>query len=158
MDRQELINGLSSSLRETLALFDRPAADLAKRYGPGKWSAREILIHLADAEAVLLERLRRILSEKAPLLLAFDQDRWVTGLRYDARDLSVAKLQFQAARQSLIELIKLAGDAADSKTGMHSENGPVTFGHIIQMVQRHTLHHLEQVRAALEGREWKKAG
>src|ERR1700679_4236370 len=43
---------------------------------PGKWSAAEIVAHLADCELVFGFRLRQTLAEDAPVIQPFDQDKW----------------------------------------------------------------------------------
>src|ERR1700722_20943569 len=62
------------------------AAKLRKRPEPGKWSAGEILAHLADAEIVVGWRVRSILGAPGTPIQAFDQDAWVTALHYERRD------------------------------------------------------------------------
>src|SRR5580692_3527445 len=48
---------------------------------PGKWSAAEIVAHLADCELVFGFRLRQTLAEDAPVIQPFDQDKWATVYR-----------------------------------------------------------------------------
>ena len=141
-------------MQQTLALFDGPRAAFGKSYAPGKWTLRELLIHISDTETVLLDRLRRIASEEKPTLAAFDQDRWAKALLYDSRDMHVVKLQFQAARRSIIELASGLDESVDAKVGIHSEAGPLTFGQVLKKVVDHTHHHLDQAKAAIEGRSW----
>jgi hypothetical protein len=152
--RQKLVDELFTSMQETLALFDGPRAAFGKSYAPGKWTLRDLLIHISDTETVLLDRLRRIASDEKPLLAAFDQDRWAKALLYDSRDMHVVKLQFQAARRSIIELAAGLDESVDAKIGMHTEAGPITFGHVLKKVVDHTAHHLDQAKAAIEGRTW----
>jgi hypothetical protein len=52
------------------------AQKVAMRPTPGKWSAAEIVCHLADCELVFGFRLRQTLAEDAPVIQPFDQDRW----------------------------------------------------------------------------------
>jgi len=152
--RQKIIDDLFSTMQATLALFDGPRAAFGKSYAPGKWTVRDLLIHISDTETVLLDRLRRIASEEKPLLAAFDQDRWAKGLFYDRRDMHLVKMQFQAARRGVIELATILDDSFDARVGMHSEVGALTFGHLLKKVADHTAHHLEQAKAAIEGRVW----
>lgn len=150
MSRQSNIENLNASMQETLALFDAPSAALEKRYAPGKWSVREILVHLSDTETVLLERLRRIASEDQPVLLAFDQDRWAQNLLYEKRDLKLARNQYESARRCVIELAALLDTNVDLKTGQHSEAGPLTFAQILNKIHAHNTHHLAQANQALK--------
>src|SRR5687768_58019 len=102
--RHEAIERLRQTHSEMLPLFDSSPALLAKPYATGKWTFRQVLIHLSDTETVLLDRLRRLASEPNPTLMAFDQDLWAAGLFYDKRDLALARLQFDVARKSVLEL------------------------------------------------------
>ena len=74
--REALVQDMFRTLHDTLAFFDAPEAAMNRAYAPGKWTLREILVHLSDTEAVYLDRARRILSDEKPSLLGFDQDRW----------------------------------------------------------------------------------
>src|SRR5438270_3808003 len=58
-------------------LFNKLGANgQEKTYAPGKWSAREILCHLADCEIVFAFRLRQALAEPHHMIQPFDQDEW----------------------------------------------------------------------------------
>src|ERR1035437_2507149 len=52
---------------------------------PGKWSIRQIAAHLADAELVGAHRLRQVIAEDNPTLIAYDQDAWTKNLDYARR-------------------------------------------------------------------------
>src|SRR5690554_1623724 len=77
----------SRSLSEAIAglspeeLARTPPADVAATLGG--WSIQQVVIHLADAELVYAERMKRVIAEDDPPLLAFDQDRWATWLNYE---------------------------------------------------------------------------
>src|SRR6266581_92471 len=49
---------------------------------PGKWSARQIVAHLADMELVAAYRFRLVIAEETPTLTAVDQNAWASGLDY----------------------------------------------------------------------------
>jgi hypothetical protein len=59
---------------------------LRKRPAPGKWSAGEILAHLADCEIVTGWRMRQILGAPGTALQAFDQDTWAAAGHYEKRN------------------------------------------------------------------------
>ena len=154
--REAVIQQLLATLHETLALYDQPAEVLARSYGPGKWTLRELLVHASDAETVLLERLKRLASENNPPLVAFDENLWAKHLKYAQRDLSLAKLQFEAARRGVIELARTQDAAVDARTGVHSEVGSLSFATVLNKVAAHNAHHLEQCRAIVAGKTWTK--
>ena len=154
MARDALVRDLTASMHAALAAFDAPEAALSRSYGPGKWTLRQILIHLSDTETVLLDRLRRIASENNPALIGFDENLWVSGLAYAQRDLALARQQFEVARRSVIELAKILSDNVDARSGTHSEAGRQTFGDNLRKIQAHTVHHIEQAQACIAGQRW----
>jgi hypothetical protein len=64
----QLIRQLQETQEQTLRCFMLSGDDLARTYAPGKWPVRFILHHLADAETVLFDRIRRVLSEPRQVL------------------------------------------------------------------------------------------
>jgi hypothetical protein len=70
----KIIEKLETTKVTTLNYYDLKAEHLDKSYGLGKWTTRYILHHLADAETVLYNRIRRVISEPKQVLWAFDQD------------------------------------------------------------------------------------
>jgi len=73
-------------------------ARLRRPEAPGKWSAIEILQHLADSEIVIAWRSRQILTEDRPVIQGFDQDTWARKLGYDGMPLAVTLGQLAGAR------------------------------------------------------------
>ena len=45
----------------------------------GKWSIQQIIVHMADSEAVHADRMKRVIAEENPQLLAYDENRWEVG-------------------------------------------------------------------------------
>ena len=77
----DILEQLESTRDRTLKYFELDADRLERNYGPGKWSVRFILHHLADAETVLFDGIRRVVSESREVIWAFDQGAWAKGLR-----------------------------------------------------------------------------
>src|SRR6516164_4494469 len=67
------------------ALTDVSEAEEDFVAAPGKWSIRQIAAHLADSELVGAHRLRQVIAEDNPTLIAFDQDAWTKNLDYSRR-------------------------------------------------------------------------
>jgi len=73
----------------------------------------------------------------------------------------LVKMQFQAARRSVIEIASSLDDTFDAKTGVHSEVGALTFAQVLKKIADHNGHHLEQAKAAIEedsGRSRRQVG
>ena len=117
-----------------------PADKLERSYAPGKWSARQVLIHLAQTEMALPTRARFALSQPGYAAQAFNQDDWMpidAGL--DARTALDAYL---AMRKMNVVMFR----AADrDRAFTHPEYGPLTVGWVAAQMAGHDLHHLKQL-------------
>src|SRR4029453_11880957 len=65
------------------ALEGATDAELDHQPAPGKWTAREIVHHLADSEMTSAIRLRRLLAEDRPVIVGYDQEEFARKLHYD---------------------------------------------------------------------------
>ena len=146
---EQLIRALERTRDETLKHFSLGEVDLARSYGPGKWPVRFLLHHLADSEAVLLERIKRVISEPRQVLLVYDQDAWARGLDYGRLPLDLSKRLYQAARAAAIFLAGLHYERNGALEFVHSVTGVRTLQDEFDKVASHNEHHLAQIRAAL---------
>jgi hypothetical protein len=104
MSPLDIIDQLERTRNETLPLFDLGTDALRGTYGPGKWSVRIILQHLADAECVYGYRIKRVISEPRQVVWATDQDAWSRRLDYGGGRLDTAKRLFEATRAANVDL------------------------------------------------------
>ncbi len=126
-----------------------PAAKLRKRPAPGKWSASEIIAHLADGEIVTGWRIRQILGAPGTPLQAYDQDAWAAEGHYEKRDARKSLEQFRVLREGNLALLKTLTPEQRKHHGMHAERGVETIEHIVHMHAGHDLNHLAQVERIL---------
>src|SRR5262245_66177886 len=75
-----------------------------KSYAPGKWSARRILVHLAQAELALTTRVRFAAGQDGYVAQPFDQDAWVT--LDDHADAGTAIAAFAALHRFNLPMLK----------------------------------------------------
>jgi hypothetical protein len=126
-----------------------PASKLSKRPAPGKWSAAEIIAHLADGEIATSWRIRQILSAPGIPLQAYDQDAWNVSGKYEKRNARKSLEMFRVLREANLWLLKSLTPAQRKQHGMHAERGVETVEHITQMIAGHDLNHLAQVERVL---------
>jgi hypothetical protein len=124
-------------------------AKLRKRPAPDKWSAAEILAHLADTEIVIGWRMRSILGAPGSAVQAYDQDAWNTSLHYDKRDARKDLAQMRIIREANLALLKTLTPEQWKHFGQHSERGQETIEHIVKMIAGHDLNHIQQMERAL---------
>jgi hypothetical protein len=128
-------------LRESLDSLGDERAN--KPPAPGKWSAREILCHLADCEIVFAFRLRQTLAEPRHVIQPFDQDLWARN--YAAYDAPAALAVFIAVRDFNTRLIASLPPEAFSKPVSHPERGAMTFQTVVETMGGHDLNHIAQI-------------
>jgi len=146
----DLITRLEAARTRTLPYFALGDEHLARSYGPGKWPVRFILHHLADAETVLFDRIRRVISEPRRVLWAFDQDAWAAGLDYSRMPLDLSRSIYEAVRAGVIYLGRLHYDRSGQLEFVHSETGVRTLKDEFDKVAWHNEHHLAQIEMALK--------
>ena len=117
---------------------------------PGKWSIRQIIAHLADAEMVMAHRFRQVIAEKHPTLVAFDQDAWAQNLDYARRKPKQSLETFRRLRAENYELLKELSESAFARTGNHTERGSITLLQIVEGASQHAESHARQLQEIRE--------
>ena len=120
-------------------------AKLRKRLAPEKWSAAEILAHLADAEIVASWRLRSILGAPGTPIQAYDQEAWLAAGQYGKRDARKSLEQFRVLRDANLALYKSLTPQQWKHHGVHAERGEESIERLASMMAGHDINHLEQV-------------
>lgn len=112
---------------------------------PDKWSIHQILIHVADSELVSTQRLKKVLSEKEPLLMSTDQESWANVLGYDQLDRETYLLLFELLRSSMLPILdKLTADQVE-RVGVYADAGRFTFKQLLEYRVQHIRGHLAQI-------------
>ncbi|NUQ81355.1 MAG: DinB family protein [Bacteroidetes bacterium] len=127
-----------------------PDGSVDYRPAPGKWTIREILVHLAEAEAVGFTRIRRAIAEPGSAVFAYDQDAWAREADYAHQDINLALTLFNALRDSTVEVLKSLPAEAFSRTIEHPERGTMTLTAVLDLYIRHVTVHLSQIRRNLD--------
>jgi hypothetical protein len=119
------------------------AAAAEQPRAPGKWSAREIVCHLADCEVAFGFRLRQTLAEDRHVMQPFDQGRWAD--RYACYTLQSALATFSALRQWNLALVRSFTAADLARQVNHPERGEMTLATIVETMGGHDINHLNQL-------------
>lgn len=122
--------------------------ELDARPEPGKWSAREVVHHLADSEMTAAVRLRLLLAVDRPKIVGYDQDVFAERLHYE-RPIESALEAFKSARRTTAELLELMTDADWTREGTHTEQGGgYTPERWLEIYASHAHKHAEQILVA----------
>lgn len=122
----------------------------ALRVEPGNWTVRYFLHHLADADAVLYDRLKRVISEPKPLIWAFDESAWAEEPDYANLPLELSKRIYESVRDAIIYRARLHYESHGHLEFVHNETGVRTLKQEFDKVAAHNEHHLKQIKMALE--------
>jgi hypothetical protein len=114
---------------------------------PGKWSACEIVQHLADSESTSALRLRRLLAEDKPVIQGYDQELYATRFRYNERDIVPALEALRAARATTGQILSFMSEDDWQRMGEHSESGPYGTEDWLKIYAVHAHNHASQIRA-----------
>jgi hypothetical protein len=125
------------------------SSNLEWRPAPGKWSAREILCHLADCEIAFAFRLRQTLAETNHVIQPFDQEKWA-GM-YGPLSARAALSAFSSLREWDLALVQNTPAESMGKKVTHPERGDMTFRGIVETMAGHDLNHLQQLDAIVAG-------
>ena len=144
--RKTLIEKYKAGYEEVVgALAGFPADKLASRPFEGKWTAAEIVHHLADSEMQSATRLRKLLTEPFPVIQPYDQEEWARHLHYQKRAIEPSLLAFRAARETTAQLLDLMTDADWRRLGWHSEAGSYHSERWLEIYADHAHGHAEQI-------------
>jgi hypothetical protein len=118
---------------------------LAAHEGPGKWSIRQVVQHVADSEVVFAWRLRLVLAHDQPPITGYDQDLWAQRLGYDDVDIAEAIVLFAVLRRSNLRLLDRATPDDLVRYGVHAERGNESVAHMMKLYAGHDTLHLQQI-------------
>ena len=155
----EYAQGLLDRLgeRNPLAVMEAAIAELRAAFdglddttirlpeAPGKWSMIEVAHHLADSDMVVGVRIRMIVAQDRPPIVAYDQESWVEKLHYREASLADVLAQFAVLRAANVRLARSLTAEELKRVGIHSERGGESAGYLLRLAAGHDVVHLNQL-------------
>jgi hypothetical protein len=121
-----------------------PPARSEQSYAPGKWSARRIIVHLAQTELALTTRVRFAASQEGYVAQPFDQDAWLA--IDDHADVRTALDAYVALRQLNVTMFTGMTPTQRQRTFRHPEYGDLSVDWVAAQLAGHDIHHLKQLQ------------
>jgi uncharacterized damage-inducible protein DinB len=146
MSTDDIVSTLTNSFPERLHFLNAlPTEKWEYRYADGKWTIKEILVHIIDAERVFSNRALRIARNDKTPLPGFDQDEYAPYM--DANERSVASLmeEYTAVRQSTITLFKNFNAKMWKRDGIASGTHLTALA-IAYIIAGHEEHHIRVIK------------
>jgi hypothetical protein len=148
--RKKLVDQYKDGYRAVSeALVGATEAELDAHPAPGKWSAREIVHHLADSEMTSAIRVRLLLASERPPIAGYDEMEFSRRLHYD-RPIEASLDAFKAARRTTADILDRISEADWSREGTHTEIGRYTMDTWLEIYSVHAHNHAGQIRRARE--------
>jgi uncharacterized damage-inducible protein DinB len=153
--RREWISQIAAAPSQLRAALSGLSDDqLATPYRPGGWTLRQLAHHLPDSHMNSYVRFRLALTEEAPTIKPYQEERWaeLNDARTAPVEVSLALLDSLHARWVL--LLRSLADGDWKRTFRHPELGLVTLERNLALYAWHGRHHVAHVTALRERRGW----
>ncbi|HEY2349017.1 MAG TPA: DinB family protein [Puia sp.] len=128
-------------------IYSLPEQLLYHRYRPGKWSIKEILVHIIDDERIFSYRALRFARNEKNNLIGFDQDAYAVFSKADERSLESIFDEYEAVRLSTIALFRYLPEDSLDRLG----HGTGTFNNatpraLVYHIAGHEQHHIHFIK------------
>ena len=142
----DLIDALNNGLAEASEFINSiPGQKENYSYAEGKWTVKEVLIHIIDAERVFGYRAMRFSRLDETPLAMFKENHYTPNSNAAARDIPSIKKEFEGLRNSNIEMFKGMNQQMMDFIGI-ANNNKMSVKAIGWMIAGHTKHHIKVLR------------
>lgn len=118
-----------------------PASKQNFRYAKGKWTVKELLGHIIDAERIFGYRALRIARNDKTPLAGFEENHYVKNGFFEKRTMKSLLEEFTALRKANVELFKNLDDKRLALRGI-ANTSPVSVRALAFIISGHTIHHI----------------
>jgi uncharacterized damage-inducible protein DinB len=144
-DDGELIHHLAAIITETEALLSSLSEEqLLYRYAEGKWTIKDIALHLSDCERVIIYRTMRIARGDKTNLPGFDEDLFVSNANANNRDIQNILAELKLYRAASIAFIESLDEQSLNRSGT-ANNFTLTARLLVNHLYGHHRHHLNVI-------------
>lgn len=144
--KEDVVATLSRQLDETLSTLRGLSETQAdSRYAPGKWSIKELVGHMIDAERIFAYRALSFARHDQAPLPGFEQDDYVRAANFDNRQLSDLTDEFEHVRRANLHMFRSLDDEAWLRRGTASDN-EISVRALVYIMAGHETHHMQILR------------
>jgi hypothetical protein len=143
---EDVVAALEAQSQETTALLGGLSEEQAsQRYAPDKWSIKQLVGHVADAERIFAYRALSIARGETKPLPGFDQEPYVVNSGADDRSISDLAGELAAVRRANVMMLRALPEEAWRRIGTASDN-PISVRAIAFIILGHERHHVRILR------------
>ena len=122
-----------------------PAEKAEYAYAEGKWTIKQLLGHLIDAERVFAYRVLCFSRKEAKELPGFDENDFVNNANFNSRTINDLAEEFKSVRQSNLYMLSALTEEQANLTGV-ANGSPVSVRALAYIMAGHELHHLQIIK------------
>ena len=142
----DVVATIRDQLAETLTLLrGLDPSQTTKGYAPGKWSIRDIVLHMADTERVMGYRALHMARADATPLPSFDENAWTPMAGANARPMDSLLAELEATRRATVAMLDGLPPEAWARVGTASGKS-VSVRALAWIIAGHERHHVAVIR------------
>lgn len=143
---EDLIEGLTASYVFITGMIQGLTEEqLLHRYEPGKWSIKEVMVHMMDAERIFSYRALRFARQDKTVLPGFDEKQYTISAKADSRNINSIIAEYTSLRTATIDLFKTFDEEALQQRGIASGQ-EVSVRALGYVILGHEVHHQKIIR------------
>ncbi|NQY29225.1 MAG: DinB family protein [Flavobacteriaceae bacterium] len=146
VEDKPIVVSLEGSLHEFISFFNSiEEAKLSFSYKEGKWTVRELLLHLIDTERIFQYRALRFARNDKTSLPGYDENFYVPNSNANSRDIASLLKEYEAVRNSTIALFNSFNEETMLVIG-YSGGDTMSVRAIAYVILGHQIHHINIVK------------
>lgn len=154
-ERRELIDQIAAApqrLREAVRGLSQTQLDTP--YRDGGWTLRQVVHHVPDSHVNAYIRLKLALTEEAPTIKPYDQDKWA--VLPDTRDIpiDVSLALLDSVHTRFVSMLRSMKEADFRRQFTHPEHGLMNLDWLTAMYAWHGRHHVGHVTSLRAAKGW----
>ncbi len=142
----DIVKGLEQNLDNVVSFYmSIPFSKHDYAYAEGKWTVKDVLLHIIDTERVFAYRALRIARQDKTALVGFEQDNYVENGNAKARSLENLLEEYKIVRQSTIVLYRSFGSSELKEVG-EASGFPISVRALGYIFTGHENHHIHVIK------------
>lgn len=142
---------LFPSLKMTPGIVERvfqSVKDIDQPTHPDRFSAREVIAHLAEWEPIMRGRIVQCVENPGSTIVAYDEGEMAILAKYNTLDPLEQLGKFKAERLKTIAFLESMPQDGWSKSCLHPERGQLTASDLAHFLPCHDVYHIDQLMTA----------